>query len=300
MTPLDRQALPAEPETLRNKVVVITGAGRGIGRAIAIVLAKKGARIAITSRTEAELHRTEEELNEHGAEVLAAAGDVSSPIHVNEFVNKVIDTYGRIDVLVNNAGVLGPIGPIEENRADMWRYAIEVNLFGVFLLCKYVIPHMKRQRSGKIINFSGAGAPSPYPRFTAYSASKTGVLGLTQTLALELEDFNIQVNAVAPGIADTRMQDEILAAGESAGAAFAKAKEVKDGKGVELSKVAELVAFLASDTSGGITGKYFSARWDDWRGFTERSNMERLLASNIYTIQRIDEVFYRETKVRSR
>jgi 3-oxoacyl-[acyl-carrier protein] reductase len=299
VTLLDRVSLP-KPERLKNKVVVITGAGRGIGRAIAMGLAKNGARLAITSRTEAELHRTEEELNEHGAEVLAVAGDVSNPLHVNRFINKVTDVYGRIDVLVNNAGVLGPIGPIEENRADMWRYAIEVNLFGVFLLCKYVIPHMKRQRSGKIINISGAGAPSPYPRFTAYSASKTGVLGLTQTLAEELKDFNIQVNAVAPGIADTRMQDEILAAGESAGAAFTKAKEVKEGKGVELSKVAELVAFLASDMSNGITGKYVSARWDDWRSFSKRSNMKKLLASNIYTIQRIDNVFYGETKVRSK
>lgn len=280
-------------------MVLITGAGRGIGRAIATGLAKNGAQLAITSRTEAELHRTEEELNEHGAKVLAIAGDVSSPLHVNGFVSKVVDIFGRIDVLVNNAGVLGPIGPIEENQADMWRYALEVNLFGTFLLCKHVIPHMRRQRSGKIINIAGAGAPSPYPRFTAYSASKTGMLGLTQTLAEELKEFNIEVNAIAPGIADTKMQDEILAAGESAGAAFAKAKEVKEGKGVALSKVTELVTFLASDMSNGITGKYISARWDDWRSFSDKSNRKKILASNIYTIQRIDNLFYRETRVRS-
>jgi len=273
-------------------VAIITGAGRGIGRALSSRLAKDGATLSLISRTRNELEDAAKALRKSGTSVLARSGDVSNADDVRTLVEETLGHLGRVDVLVNNASILGPVGPMEESDCDAWIRTVKVNLIGVFLCCKYVIPWMKKQKSGKIINISGAGAPMPYPWFSAYSASKTGVLGLTQTLAEEVKEYNIQVNAVAPGIANTRMQDEILSAGALAGEAFLQAKEVKEKGGVDLAKVSELVAFLASEDSDGITGKFFSARWDDWQSLEDRSRLEGLVGSEMYTVRRIDGVFF--------
>jgi NAD(P)-dependent dehydrogenase (short-subunit alcohol dehydrogenase family) len=279
---------------LEGKVAVVTGAGRGIGRTIAARLAAEGANLALIARTDAELKSAQREFKAHGVGVLINRGDVSNDKDVKRFIDETLGQYGRIDVLVNNAGVLGPIGPLEDNDINLWLYAMKVNLFGVFLACRYVLPSMKERRQGKIINISGAGAPAPYARFSAYSSSKTGVLGLTQTLAEETREFNIQVNAVAPGISDTRMQDEILSAGPLAGTAYHKAKEVKEKGGVDLSHMADLVVYLASDESDGITGKLLSAKWDDWKSFKDEPLRSKIINTNIYTIRRIDGVFFGE------
>jgi len=279
---------------LEGKVAVVTGAGRGIGRSIAAQLAVEGANLALIARTDAELKSAQREFKTYGIDVLINQGDVSNENDIKRFIDETLGHYGRIDVLVNNAGVLGPIGPLEDNDVNLWLYAMKVNLFGVFLACRYVLPGMKKRRQGKIINISGAGAPAPYPRFSAYSSSKTGVLGLTQTLAEETREFNIQVNAVAPGISDTRMQDEILSAGPLAGTAYQKAKEVKEKGGVDLSHVADLVVYLASEESDGMTGKLLSAKWDNWKSFKDESLRNKIINTNIYTIRRIDGVFFVE------
>jgi NAD(P)-dependent dehydrogenase (short-subunit alcohol dehydrogenase family) len=279
---------------LEGKVAVVTGAGRGIGKSIAAQLAAEGANLALIARTDAELKNAQREFKIYGFDVLINQGDVSNENDIKRFIDETLGHYGRIDVLVNNAGVLGPIGPLEDNDVNLWLYTLKVNLFGVFLACKYVLPSMKERRQGKIINISGAGAPAPYPRFSAYSSSKTGVLGLTQTLAEETREFNIQVNAVAPGISDTRMQDEILSAGQLAGMAYHKAKEAKEKGGVDLSHVADLVVYLASDESDGMTGKLLSAKWDDWKSFKDEPLRSKIINTNIYTIRRIDGVFFGE------
>jgi 3-oxoacyl-[acyl-carrier protein] reductase len=279
---------------LEGKVAVVTGAGRGIGRSIAAQLAAEGANLALIARTDAELKNAQREFKIYGFDVLINQGDVSNENDIKRFIDETLGHYGRIDVLVNNAGVLGPIGPLEDNDINLWLYAMKVNLFGVFLACRYVLPSMKKRRQGKIINISGAGAPAPYPRFSAYSSSKTGVLGLTQTLAEETREFNIQVNAVAPSISDTKMQDEILSAGPLAGTAYQKAKEVKEKGGVDLSHVADLVVYLASEESDGMTGKLLSAKWDNWKSFKDESLRNKIINTNIYTIRRIDGVFFVE------
>ena len=156
--------------------------------------------MALVSRTKAELEAVANEARSFGSTVLIHGCDISEPEEVKEFMAAAKNHYGRVDVLINNAGVLGPVGPLDENDVNDWMDALKINLYGVFLCCKYALPYMKRQKRGKIINLSGAGAPSPYPRFTAYSSSKTGILGLTQTLAKEVKEFGIQVNAIAPGI----------------------------------------------------------------------------------------------------
>jgi NAD(P)-dependent dehydrogenase (short-subunit alcohol dehydrogenase family) len=277
---------------LRGKVSIITGAGRGIGRTLSLTFAKSGATLALVSRTERELESTSEEVRSIGSLVLARECDVSRPRDVKSLVHEVVRRFGRVDVLVNNAGILGPIGPLEKNKAADWLAAIRVNLFGTFLFCKYVVPVMKNQGHGTILNISGAGAPAPYPRFTAYSSSKTAVLGLTQTLAAELADFGIQVNAIAPGITNTRMQDEIISAGELAGDSFRRANEVKESGGTDPSKVGDLAVFLCSDAANRITGRLFSAKWDNWQSLASARKAEDFIASQMYTIRRIDGVFF--------
>lgn len=283
-------------KALRGRVSIVTGAGRGIGKAISLGLARSGADVILLSRSKAELETVASEARSIGASATVRECDVSRPEDVKISIKETVDQYGRVDVLINNAGVLGPVGPLEENNFDAWLNAVKINLYGVFLCCKYALPYMKRQKSGKIINVSGAGAPTPYPNFSAYSSSKTGILGLTQTLAEELKDFNIQVNAIAPGITNTKMQDEILSAGGLAGPSYYRAKEVKEKGGVDPRKAADLAVFLSSDAANGITGRFFSARWDDWQSLNDESRLKEFMQSEMYTVRRIDGVFFSEVK----
>lgn len=277
---------------LSQRVAVVTGAGRGIGEAIALGLARNGANLVLASRTLSELKQVAEEGKGLGSHMLVQECDVSSEAEVQMLMKRAIEAYGRLDVLVNNAGALGPIGPLEGNDTSKWMDAVKVNLLGVFLCCKYAIPHMKRQNWGRIINLSGAGAPVPYPWFSAYSASKTAILGLTQTLAEEVREYGIQVNAIAPGLTNTRLQDEIISAGELAGASYQRAKDAKDKGGADPKNVADLATFLSSDAAKGITGRFFSSRWDDWQMLGDASKLNEFIGSDMYTIRRIDGVFF--------
>jgi NAD(P)-dependent dehydrogenase (short-subunit alcohol dehydrogenase family) len=194
---------------------------------------------------------------------------------------------GEIDILVNNAGIQGPIGLLVDNDINAWIETVHTFLVGTFLCCKAVLPYMLERRQGKIINLSGGGAGTPRARFSAYAASKAGVVRLTETLAEELRQFNIQVNAIAPGTVNTRMQDQILAAGEAAGAqALSEAKRCKETGGVPPEKVAALVVFLASEASDGLTGKLISAVYDPWAKWT--CGVAELPTSSWYTLRRID------------
>jgi NAD(P)-dependent dehydrogenase (short-subunit alcohol dehydrogenase family) len=278
--------------SLRGKVAIVTGAGRGIGKSIAIELASKGAQVCVVSRTQKEIQDTATQVRALKGRVYAKNMDVADRGAVENFVSELISKFGRIDILVNNAGILGPIGPIETNDAKSWGETMRINVEGVFLFCKFAIPIMKERRRGKIINLSGSGAPNPYPMFTAYSASKNAVLGFTQTLAAELRRFNIQVNAVAPGPISTRMQDEILSASQAGESTRAMARSIKRGRGASVQAVAELVSFLSSDKSEGLTGKLLSSRWDDWRSFSTANKLRSLNLSDLYTVRRIDNVFY--------
>ena len=283
-------------KVLRGKVSIVTGAGRGIGKAISLGLARSGADVVLLSRSKGELETVASEVRSLGVSATAMECDISRPEDVKISIKEAVNQYGRVDILINNAGVLGPVGPLEENDFDLWLNAMKINLYGVFLCCKYALPYMKRQKSGKIINVSGAGAPTPYPNFSAYSSSKTGILGLTQTLAEEVKKFGIQVNAIAPGIANTKMQDEILSAGELAGASYHRAKEVKEKGGVDPRKAADLAVFLSSDPATGITGRFFSARWDDWQSLNNESRLKEFNQSEMYTVRRIDGVFFSQIK----
>jgi len=277
---------------LKDKVAVVTGAGRGIGRAIALAFAREGADVVVISRTLSEVEETAAQIRALGRHALALRVDVSRMEDVENMVKSALQEFGRIDVLVNNAGILGPVGSLVENDANHWIETIKVNLIGTFLCSKMVLPIMIKQRGGKVINLSGGGAANPRSRFSAYAVSKAAVVRLTETLAEEVKEFNIQVNAIAPGAIYTRLHDQILNTGSKAGGkALEVSRRVKKTGGTPSEVPATLAVFLASDESEGLTGRLISAVWDDWRNLSKK-RIKEIMSKELYTLRRIDEVFF--------
>jgi NAD(P)-dependent dehydrogenase (short-subunit alcohol dehydrogenase family) len=279
---------------VRGTVAVITGGGRGIGEAVALAFAGEGATVVLAARTASELAQVAAKISATGGIAMPVPTDVSSPADVSRLVQRAVDAYGRVDVLVNAAGILGPVGPLWEADPEAWKRAIEVNFYGTFLCCRAVLPHMVKRRRGKIVNFSGGGAASPLPRMAAYGASKAAVVRLTETLAEEVKPFGIEVNAIAAGMVNTRLLDAVLAAKELGGEQFARVRRLRDtGEGgVPAELPAALVLWLASDASQGLTGKLISAPYDDWRGWNARQ-ISALKASPWFTLRRLDHATLR-------
>jgi 3-oxoacyl-[acyl-carrier protein] reductase len=276
---------------LTGRSAIITGANQGLGRAIARHYVQAGASVFLLARGEALLQETIRELTplarQPGQQVRASRADVSRPDDCRAAVAEATRALPHVSILVNNAGIYGPMGFLEDVDWDAWVEAIQINLFGTVLMCRALIPHLRAQRYGKIINLSGGGATAPLPRISAYAASKAAVVRLTETLAHELEDARVDVNAIAPGALNTRLLDEVLAAGpEKVGKDFyERALKQRDGGGAGLEKGAALATYLASAESDGISGRLFSAVWDDWPRLAQRRN--ELARSDIYTLRRI-------------
>ena len=272
---------------LKDKVALVTGAGRGIGRAIATTFAEEGAKMVLASRTSGEIDAVAAEIEARGGHALPVRTDVSRPEEVSRMVDRAAEVFGTVDILVNNAGVQGPIGPVVDVELDRWMETVQINLIGTFLCSKAVLPGMIARRAGKIINLSGGGAVTPRPRFSAYSASKAAVVRFTETLAEEVRAFNVQVNAIAPGAVNTRMLDEVLRAGDAAGEqVIAEALRQRETGGTPTDRAASLTLFLASDDSDGLTGRLLSAMHDDWRKMAAR--IPELMSSPMYTMRRLD------------
>ncbi len=271
---------------LSNKVVVVTGAGRGIGRAIAIKCASEGASLALLARTGSELKETREIISGKGYRAQIYVCDIASPVSAAAAIEAARRELGRVDVLVNNAGVQPPIGPFSVVNLDEWKKNVSVNLFGTVHMTSSVLPDMISRKKGKIINLSGGGSTSPRPNFSAYAVSKTAVVRLTETLSVELREHNIDVNAVSPGAINTKMLDEVLQAGSLAGNEAADAGKRKRKGGDDPELAAELIAFLASDDSDGITGKLISAKWDPWKEESFRTILKS--KTSVGTLRRID------------
>ncbi|HEY6192873.1 MAG TPA: SDR family NAD(P)-dependent oxidoreductase [Bacteroidota bacterium] len=269
-----------------RRVVIVTGAGRGIGKSVAIAFAKQKASLSLIARTLAELEQVAGEIGEGELRPMIQQCDIGDPNQVDKVVSATLKRFGRIDVLVNNAGIQGPIGPVEDLDFDSWKRVIDVNLMGTLRLMQRVIPVMKGQRWGRILNVSGGGATSALPRFTAYAASKVAIVRLTETIAQEVKEYGICVNAVAPGNVNTRMTEEAIAAGDRAGPEHVKKlRSIKDQGGISSGLVANLILFLASDEASGITGRLLSAVWDNWKAIIE--HQVELGSSDIYTLRRI-------------
>lgn len=230
---------------MRDKVVVVTGASQGLGRALALAFAREGARLVVNSRSEESVRPVAQEAESAGAEVLAVAADVSGSADVERLVGDAVDQFGGIDVLVNNAGLLGPRVAIEEYPEDEWRRVIDANLTGPYLVSKAAIPHMRP--GGSIINVVSGVSVEGRAEWGAYSVSKFGIEGLTQILAAELQDRNIRVNAVDPGGMRTGMR--------------AAAYPNEDPKTrITPEENTAVFLYLASDGSNGVTGQRFKAQ----------------------------------------
>ncbi len=277
-------------EQLHGRTAIITGASQGLGLEIARRYVAAGASVMICARDAELLSQAADELKStigKNQQIFSIAADISKPDAVEDLIQSAVEKLGRIDILVNNAGVYGPKGTIENVDWVEWVRAIDINLLGSVLMCRAVVLEMKKQGYGKIVQLSGGGATNPLPNLSAYAVGKAGIVRFIETLAMEVAEHGIDANAVAPGALNTRMLDEIIDSGpEAVGEAFyEKALEQRATGGAGLEKGAELVVYLGSAASDGITGKLISAIWDPWRNLAEHST--ELSDSDIYTLRRI-------------
>jgi 3-oxoacyl-[acyl-carrier protein] reductase len=279
------------PPALHGKTAVVTGASRGLGLEIARQLAWAESHLALVARDGAALELAAEkvrsELTAPGVQqVHTCVADLSSDEQIDAAFAAIKRALGSVDILVNNAAVQGPIGPFESADWLAWRDVFQVDLFAPARLSRHAIPGMRGRGWGKIINVSGGGATTPRPDFSAYASAKTALVRFTETLAEELKGTGVDVNAVAPGPMNTRMLDETIAAGPGrASREHAAAVERAKSNGVPPEKAADLVYWLASPASDGITGRLISAVWDDWQKLAERR--DKLAATDVYTLRRI-------------
>jgi NAD(P)-dependent dehydrogenase (short-subunit alcohol dehydrogenase family) len=244
---------------LTGKVALVTGAGSGIGKATAVLLAKRGAKVAALSHTGEEIEQTAREIQQGGGEAMAVTADTSQEAQVQNAIRQVVDRWGRLDIVFANAGINGVWAPIEELSLDDWFKTININLTGTFLTIKYATPHLKRQGGAIVVTssvngtriFSNTGA-------TAYSTSKAGQVAMAKMLALELAPHNIRVNIVCPGAVETEIGentqredlDKIRFPVEYPQGNI----PLGDHKPAKAAQVAQLVAFLVSDAGSEITG----------------------------------------------
>jgi NAD(P)-dependent dehydrogenase (short-subunit alcohol dehydrogenase family) len=250
---------------LADDVAIVTGGGRGIGRAIARRFAAEGASVVITSRTEAQLARVAKEIEDAGGRVAFVAADVSSEKDAERTVRTAREKFGRVSILVNNAGIYGPVKPIEEISAAEWDEVIAVHLRGAFLLTRGALPEMYSQSGGSVLNISSVAARSAFPWGAAYATAKTGLLGLTRTTAAEGAKRGVRANAILPGpVAETEMSQELgrkLAerTRRDGGEMFKEfLAGILQGRPQTADEIAAVATFLVSDQASAITGQALS------------------------------------------
>lgn len=247
---------------LADRVAIVTGAGRGIGRAIAKKFAAEGASVALAARSANEVEAAAKEIRDAGGKAIAVAADVAQAGDCERIVSVAQKAFGAIHILVNNAGIYGPVGPVEKIKPAEWDEVMAVNLRGAFLLSALVLPRMYAQKSGVILNVTSVAAKAAYAWSGAYAASKAGLIGLTHTLAAEGARKGVRVNAISPGpVLETKMSEELRSG-------LAKARQSESGKiGEQMAQgtlqgrpqtpdeIASAALFLASDLASAITGQ---------------------------------------------
>ncbi len=274
--------------TLAGKRAIVTGAGSGLGAAIARRLAAAGASLALAGRRRAALDAVAGDIKQAGAKaaLVVCPADLAREDDIARLVETAAAAFGGLDILVNSAGVNGPFGTVDDVDWPAWRAAFEVNFFGAVNLCRLALPHLRRAPHGKIVLISGGGATAPLPKITAYGAAKAALVRYAESLALELGNM-IDVNCVAPGAMKTHLTEEYLEKGKGVLPADFLArigKLLADG-GTPPERAADLVAWLASPESDGLSGKLISAVWDPWP--FDDAKRKALMEGEAYTLRRI-------------
>jgi len=245
----------------KARTALVTGAGRGIGQAIAIEQAKRNRDIVIADLNQEEMAETKEQIEELGQRALCLHTDIRDDRSIAETVDKAQEAFGSIDVLVNNSGISGPTLPCDDMPIEEWDETIAVNLRGAFLMCRAVLPIMKRQEFGRIVNIASVTGKRPVPERTPYAASKMGLIGFTRSLAAEVGDRDINVNVVCPGsVKGPRIERVFRRHAEAEGVTSQEVKEREMDRSarnelVDRQNVARVVAFLSSDDASQMTGQ---------------------------------------------
>ena len=268
--------------------VVITGASRGLGAHLVHSFWNAGWNVALVARDRQALSQVVEDLPKQSNQTaIIFPCDLARPEEVTALVKKITNQLPRLDALINNAAIHGPIGPLVENDLALWNKVIQVNLLAPVALCHGHIALMSSSGGGSIINLSGGGATGPRANFSAYASTKAALVRFSETLAQEMQDQKIRVNCIAPGAMKTALLEQVVTSGMTASGQreFEIAQKVFAQGGASMDKVADLALFLAGKESLGITGKLISAVWDRWSEWPK--HIEQLQASDAYTLRRI-------------
>jgi NAD(P)-dependent dehydrogenase (short-subunit alcohol dehydrogenase family) len=248
--------------SLAKKVAVITGGGRGIGRAIALKFAGEGAAVVVAARTKSEIEAVAQEILKAGGSAAAVAADVADEKHCERVIHEATSQFGRVDILVNNAGEYGPVKPVEEITPTEWDRVVAVHLRGAYLLTRLALPGMYARGSGVILNISSLSAKSAFGWGSPYAAAKAGMLGLTRVAAAEAARKGVRVNAICPGpVTETKMSKDL---GQTLADRLGVSKEeqlsgflntILQGRGQTANEIAAAALFLCSDGASAITGQ---------------------------------------------
>lgn len=243
-------------------VALVTGGGRGLGRAFAVALAEAGMSVAILARSLEQLAETESLMRPSGAKTLSLAADVTDPAAVRTAMARIEEALGPLDLVVNNAGVAGPCGPIAEIDAGDWWRCVETNLYGAFLCSRAALPSMKERKRGRIVNVASAAGGLPIPYLSAYAASKAALIRFTETLALEIAPFGLSAFSIHPGTVRTAMSEELL--NSEAARRWVPWFEwmFRRGQDVPPDQAVGLLLFLARGSADRLSGRFFQVPED--------------------------------------
>ena len=272
-------------QSFKTVPALVTGAGRGIGKRLAIGFAAKGARVGLLARSKAELDLCHLEIEHAGGSALRIRADVTDYEQVAAAVERMRVQFGSpVQILVCAAAIQGPIGPFAETSPKAWVEVVHTNLVGVMNTCRAVLPHMIQRRAGKIIVLTSGAGSQARPNFAIYAATKTAVVSFVESLAEEIRDHNVQINCLAPGASYTHMTDQILAAGDRAGwREIEEAQQVRLTGGVTPDKQIELALFLASEESNHVSGRLIHVQ-DDWKRLRDGA-----VKADLYTLRRVQK-----------
>jgi len=270
---------------LENKTCVIVGASGAIGGAVAQRFVQEGARLCLTYHAEPP-RSLADQLRAGGGKAGLYRLELGEWQQVQSGISQMHAEFPDIDVLVNCAGVIGPIGRLEDSEVAEWTRTLQIDFLGAVYLARAILPAFRRRGRGKIIFFSGGGGAYGRPYFTAYSSAKAALVRFTESLAEEVRDAGIQVNAVAPGPVRSRMWDEMKAAGAAGGPKLLEdLRRMEETGGESPDRAAALAVFLASDRSNHVTGKLISAVWDDWEAIANHPC--KLANAEAWTLRRV-------------